>query len=100
VRCTPSSNGTIRCVAKSLLPLSGLQIDRAQVFAASETARRTCRAVCALAGALGIESIAPGIDEEETRGRIIELGFTHGCGELFRHSRQDRDDALPEARSG
>jgi predicted signal transduction protein with EAL and GGDEF domain len=67
------------------LPLGAIQIDRALVTAAApgSSAERACRAAAALAQALGVTAIAPGIDKPEARARLLALGFSEGIGDAF-----------------
>jgi diguanylate cyclase len=67
------------------LPLRALQIDRALVVAAAEDAAalRSCRAIAALARALDATPIVAGIDDEATRGLMIDTGFTQGLGSHY-----------------
>ncbi len=67
------------------LPLSALQIDREFVVASarSPAALCACRAMAALAAALGIPAIATGIDDEAARARMAEAGCTQGLGDLY-----------------
>jgi predicted signal transduction protein with EAL and GGDEF domain len=67
------------------LPLSALQIDRALIVASRESivAQRCCRGLAALADALGITSIAGGIDDDATRRRVAQFGCRQGMGDLY-----------------
>lgn len=69
----------------SRLPVTVLQIDRALVLGALEQdiALRACRAVAALARAYDVTAVAPGIDSEEHRTRMLAIGCTQGLGDLF-----------------
>ncbi len=68
-------------------PLHALKIDRSfvrelgPVYAGGSAA--VVRAVLALAGTLGLEVIAEGIETETQRLRLLELGCTRGQGFLF-----------------
>jgi EAL domain-containing protein (putative c-di-GMP-specific phosphodiesterase class I) len=75
--------GHVSLTRLAQLPVSALQIDPAQVAAAlnGATAQRVCRAVTAMAAALGIDSVAPGVTHQEVRARMVEFGFTHGVDE-------------------
>jgi predicted signal transduction protein with EAL and GGDEF domain len=68
-----------------LLPIRGLQIDRALVVAASRgtAALRSCRAIGALAQALEIVSIAAGIDDDAARSSMLAIGCAQGFGDNF-----------------
>jgi predicted signal transduction protein with EAL and GGDEF domain len=67
------------------LPLSALQISRDLVVAAAHhpSAMRACRAIAALADALGVRSIAPGIDDAPSRVRMSEIGCAQGLGDFY-----------------
>jgi EAL domain-containing protein (putative c-di-GMP-specific phosphodiesterase class I) len=79
------------------LPLSALQIDRALVVASptSAAAQRCCRGIAALAEAFGINAIAGGIDDDETRRRMALYGCHQGMGDLY--SRRGASPATTEA---
>ncbi len=65
--------------------LWGLQIDRRWAKAPADDfqARKVCRAVSALASALGLEALATGVDDERSRDALLGLGFHQGTGDLF-----------------
>lgn len=65
--------------------LWGLQIDRRWAAAPADDfqARKVCRAVSALASALGMEALATGVDDERSRDALVGLGFRQGTGDLF-----------------
>jgi predicted signal transduction protein with EAL and GGDEF domain len=67
------------------LRLAALQIDRAQAVAAAgnDGALRACRALVALARALEMVPIAPGVDDGVARDRLRALGFAEGLGDLY-----------------
>jgi predicted signal transduction protein with EAL and GGDEF domain len=67
------------------LPISALQISRDLVVAAAHhpPAMRACRAIVALADALGVRSIAPGIDNAPSRVQMRELGCAQGFGDFY-----------------
>ena len=67
------------------LPLTALQIDRTLVVAATSkpSALRSCRAVAAVARALEIAAIAPGIDNDDICARMLGSGCAQGLGDLF-----------------
>jgi len=69
------------------LPLYAVQIDRALVVAAgrSSAARRSCRAIAAMANALEILPIATGVDDEAARARMVEIGCAQGIGDHYPH---------------
>lgn len=71
-------------------PLWGLQLDRAWVTAlqsasasSNKVALKVCRAAMQVAEALGLEPIATGIDSDEQRGALLEMGCRLGCGDLY-----------------
>lgn len=70
------------------MPLKALQLDRALVVAGAGgrsaiRAARACRAVAALANSLDIAAVAPGIDDEATRSRLLSAGCSQGLGDAF-----------------
>jgi predicted signal transduction protein with EAL and GGDEF domain len=67
------------------LPIAALQITRGLVVAASHqpSAMRTCQTIVALADALGVPSIAPGIDDEVNRVHMSGIGCSQGLGDLY-----------------
>ena len=73
-------------------PLHALKIDRSFVSELKPTqagggSEAVVRAVLALAGTLGLEVIAEGIETEAQRDLLLELGCTRGQGFLFSHAR-------------
>ena len=73
-------------------PLHALKIDRSFVSELKPThaggsSAAVVRAVLALAGTLGLEVIAEGIETEAQRELLLELGCTRGQGFLFSHAR-------------
>lgn len=71
-------------------PLWGFQLDRAWVSALAgdepavcAVARKVCRAGIAIAEALGLQAIAPGVDSIEQRDVLLELGCQQGLGDLY-----------------
>jgi len=71
-------------------PLWGLQLDRAWVTAlqatnptANKVALKVCRAAMQVAGALGLEPIATGIDGPAQRDALLAMGCRLGCGDLY-----------------
>ncbi len=66
-------------------PLWGLQLDRHWAVAPrdDDVAHSVCRTVAALATALGVVPIAPGVDDDERRKHLMQLGFAQGSGDLF-----------------
>lgn len=65
--------------------LSGLQLDRSWATALRHdpVALRVSRAAVSMAASLGITPIAPGIDDEEQRRALQDLGCVHGMGDLY-----------------
>jgi EAL domain-containing protein (putative c-di-GMP-specific phosphodiesterase class I) len=72
------------------LPLSALQISRGLVLAAAHhrPAMRACRAIVALADALGVRSIAPGIDDDLSRRSMAGIGCSQGLGDFYPQGQQ------------
>ena len=72
-------------------PLHGLKIDRSFVreltSAGEGGSAAVVRAVLALAGTLGLEVIAEGIETEAQRDLLLELGCERGQGFLFSQAR-------------
>jgi EAL domain-containing protein (putative c-di-GMP-specific phosphodiesterase class I)/GGDEF domain-containing protein len=66
-------------------PLWGLQLDRAWVVALckEQVARKVCRAGIAVANALGVTPIATGVDSQDQREALIELGCRYGSGDFY-----------------
>lgn len=75
--------GSLASLAQA--PVWGLQLDRAWVGAlrSDEIARNVCRAGIAMAAALCLTPIATGVDDEEQREALLELGCRHGSGDLY-----------------
>jgi predicted signal transduction protein with EAL and GGDEF domain len=73
------------------LPLWGLQLDRSFVedLQGEGAALRLCRAGIAAAGALGLSSIATGVDDAAKRQVLLESGCRFGTGDLFDNSGLD-----------
>jgi predicted signal transduction protein with EAL and GGDEF domain len=69
-------------------PLHGMQLDRAWVIAARKdaVALKVCRASIAMARALELTPIAPGVDDLEQRNVLAKLGCLQGCGDLYLES--------------
>jgi predicted signal transduction protein with EAL and GGDEF domain len=78
-------SGTSSLAQLAQLPISALQISRGLVLAAAHNPRamRACRAIVALADALGVRSIAPGIDDALSRVQMSEIGCAQGLGDLY-----------------
>jgi EAL domain-containing protein (putative c-di-GMP-specific phosphodiesterase class I) len=72
-------------------PLHALKIDRSFVSAlqagSDGGSAAVVRAVLALAGTLGMEVIAEGIETTEQRDYLMEIGCEQGQGFLFSHAR-------------
>ncbi|HEY5758260.1 MAG TPA: EAL domain-containing protein [Steroidobacter sp.] len=66
-------------------PVSGLQLDRSWTTALlrDETARKVCRATMSIAHALGLAPIAAGVDSQELRDALLEMGCRYGSGDVF-----------------
>ena len=82
-------------------PLWGVQLDRAWVTALAydETALKVCRAVISMAHALGLISIATGVDDPHQRDALLNLGCEHGLGDLFNAAQSLGSASLPCPRS-
>ena len=66
-------------------PLWGLQLDRAWVTAlqTDAVAVKVCRAGISAAAALGLESIATGVDDDRQRQALIAIGCGQGSGDFY-----------------
>ncbi len=68
-------------------PIAALKIDRSFVADLDGAARAesvaVIRAIIALAGSLGIELIAEGVETQSQRDRLLELGCTYAQGFLY-----------------
>jgi EAL domain-containing protein (putative c-di-GMP-specific phosphodiesterase class I)/GGDEF domain-containing protein len=66
-------------------PLAGLQIDRASVhsLAHDPSAVKICRGGFAVAQAMGLTSMARGVDSAEQRDVLAGLGCSQGIGDLY-----------------
>jgi len=66
-------------------PISGLQLDRSWTTALlrDETARKVCRATMGIAHALGLAPMAAGVDSQELRDVLLEMGCRYGSGDVF-----------------
>ncbi|WP_129647306.1 EAL domain-containing protein [Peristeroidobacter agariperforans] len=66
-------------------PISGLQLDRSWTTALlrDETARKVCRATMGIAHALGLAPMAAGVDTQELRDALVEMGCRYGSGDVF-----------------
>lgn len=76
--------GSLASLAKA--PVWGLQLDRGwtHVLRGDEVARKVCRAGIAMATALGLAPIATGVDDEQQRDALLDLGCPYGLGDLYR----------------
>jgi EAL domain-containing protein (putative c-di-GMP-specific phosphodiesterase class I) len=81
--------GSLDALARA--PIWGLQLDRAWVTAArtDEVALKVCRAGISVASALGVTSIATGVDDAQQREALLTLGCRYGSGDLYQ-------DAIPD----
>jgi EAL domain-containing protein (putative c-di-GMP-specific phosphodiesterase class I)/GGDEF domain-containing protein len=75
--------GSLASLARA--PMWGLQLDRAWTVAlrGDEVARSVCRAALSVATALGLAPIATGVDNQQQRDVLIEMGFRYGTGDLY-----------------
>ena len=66
-------------------PLAGLQLDRSWVLGlpGDEVALKMCRAGFGIAQALGLESLARGVDGAGQRDALAALGCRQGIGDLY-----------------
>ncbi len=66
-------------------PLSGLQLDRSWVtdLPSNPVNAKICRAGFGLAAALGLKSIARGVDNAAQRDALAQLGCGEGIGDLY-----------------
>src|SRR5262245_18084125 len=89
------SRGASSLAAVACAPVWGLQLDRAwvQVLRTDRVARDLCRAGIAMATALGITPIATGVDDEEQRAALLEIGCRYGLGDLY----GGLDGSLPQS---
>jgi predicted signal transduction protein with EAL and GGDEF domain len=77
--------------------LWGIQLDRALVedIQSNAVALRQCQASIGAAAALGLSSIATGVDDDSTRRLLIASGCRFGCGDLFDSRAHTRDRPPP-----
>ncbi|HEX2140509.1 MAG TPA: EAL domain-containing protein [Woeseiaceae bacterium] len=75
--------GSLAALARA--PVWGLQLDRAwvQALRSDTVARKVCRAGIAMAKALSLTPIATGVDDDEQREALLELGCRYGLGDLY-----------------
>jgi EAL domain-containing protein (putative c-di-GMP-specific phosphodiesterase class I) len=87
-------SGSLDSLARA--PIWGLQLDRGWVAAlrTDPIARRVCRAGIEMAAALGLVPIATGVDDEQTREALLELGCAYGSGDLYRDEELDITAAI------
>ncbi|MBL8270689.1 EAL domain-containing protein, partial [Steroidobacter sp.] len=73
-------------------PISGLQLDRSFTTALlhDETANKVCRATFGIARALQLAPMAAGVDNQQIREALLEMGCRYGTGDLFAHAEKDR----------
>lgn len=88
--------GSLAALARA--PVWGLQLDRAwvQALRSDAVARKVCRAGIAMATALSLTPIATGVDDEQQRDALLELGCRYGLGDLYGGIDSD-ETALPPA---
>ncbi len=88
--------GSLEALARA--PVWGLQLDRAwvQALRSDPVARKVCRAGIAMATALSLTPIATGVDDEQQRDALLELGCHYGLGDLYGDIDLD-ETALPTA---
>ncbi len=81
------------------LPLWGLQLDRSFVedLQGEGTALRLCRAGIAAASALGLSSIATGVDDDAKRQVLMASGCRFGTGDLYDNDWLDAEGVLAHA---
>jgi len=89
--------GSLDSIARA--PLWGLQLDRAWVAAlrTDPVARKVCRAGIEMATALGLVPIATGVDDADTRDRLLQLGCCYGSGDLYQQDGLDITDSAPSS---
>ncbi|MEA3182756.1 MAG: hypothetical protein QOI59_6279 [Gammaproteobacteria bacterium] len=77
-------------------PLHGMQLDRAWVVAARKdpVALKVCRASIAMARALDLTPIAPGVDDMEQRNVLAKLGCLQGSGDSYLESTSEAASTL------
>jgi predicted signal transduction protein with EAL and GGDEF domain len=77
-------------------PLHGMQLDRAWVVAARKdpVALKVCRASIAMARALDLTPIAPGVDDPEQRNVLAKLGCLQGSGDSYLESTSEAASTL------
>lgn len=67
------------------LPLHALQLDRTLAVSAADdpVAQRAARAALSIATSLGLVPIATGVDDDERRAHLLQLGWLEGLGDCF-----------------
>ena len=64
-------------------PVQVLKLDRSVVASVCDTDAHVIAGVCAMAGALGIQVLAEGVETAEQRDALVALGVHYGQGYLF-----------------
>ena len=66
-------------------PFELLQIDRSFVEAidSDAAALKVCRAAVGIGAALGLQTVAAGVDSMTARDRVLDIGCTQGLGDLY-----------------
>jgi EAL domain-containing protein (putative c-di-GMP-specific phosphodiesterase class I)/GGDEF domain-containing protein len=77
-------------------PIWGLQLDRSLVTAvrSDAVALRICRAGISAAAALGLTSIATGVDNPAQQSALLELGCGQGTGDLYEADAEEFDTLI------
>jgi EAL domain-containing protein (putative c-di-GMP-specific phosphodiesterase class I) len=77
-------------------PIWGLQLDRSLVTAvrSDAVALRICRAGISAAAALGLTSIATGVDNPAQHSALLELGCGQGTGDLYEADAEEFDTLI------
>jgi EAL domain-containing protein (putative c-di-GMP-specific phosphodiesterase class I)/GGDEF domain-containing protein len=91
--------GTSSLAALARAPVWGLQLDRAWVqgLRADHVSRNVCRAAVAMAIGLGLTPIATGVDDEEQRAALLDIGCLYGLGDLYAAAAAARPPAAASA---
>lgn len=81
-----AARGMASLSALAHAPIFGLQLDRAWGTAvlSDPTANKVCRATIGIANALGLAPIAAGVDSQQQRDALLEMGCRYGSGDFFR----------------
>jgi EAL domain-containing protein (putative c-di-GMP-specific phosphodiesterase class I)/GGDEF domain-containing protein len=82
--------------------LSGMQLDRSwgTAIRREPIALLVSRAAVSMAAALGITPIATGVDDADQCRALLDLGYCHGMGDLYRDAAAGTLKASQSARSG